>query len=183
MDAKGRGSPNSLSAVGLALKLESNSMKTWNGQANSVTPTTFPLLEGAIKTLTTPINDIPFDRIGWINEQKAFQEKCEIGALKPLAILFARDVEFVELELESVPHAHIEARIEDIRVKAGLEALERESVIRTERGWRVRFRGPQKRRWRQGIQALLVAVVPPQFLAADSTPWKLHSIRWQNNSP
>ncbi len=183
MDAKGRGSPNSLSAVGLALKLESDSTKTLNRQANSVPPKTFPLLGGAIKTLTTPINDIPFDRIGWVNAQKAFQEKCEVGALKPLVILFARDVEFVELDLESVPHARIEARVEDIRVKAGLEVLERESVIRTGSRWRVRFRGPQKRRWQEGVQALFVAVVPPQFLTADSTPWKLHSIRWQNNSP
>lgn len=142
MDAKGRGFPNSLSAVGLALKLESNSTKTWNKQTSSVPPMTFPLLDGAFKTLITPINDIPFDRIGWVNEQKAFQEKCEIGALKPLAIVFGRDVEFVELELESVPHARIEARAEDIRVKAGLEVLERESVVRTGSRWRVRFRGP-----------------------------------------
>ena len=48
--------------------------------------------------------------------------------------------------------------------------LERERVIRTERGWRVRFRGPQARRWREGVQALFVAVVPQRFLAADSTP-------------
>ena len=183
MDAKGRGSPNSLSAVGLALKLESNSTKTWNKQTSSVPPMTFPLLDGAFKTLTTPINDIPFDRIGWVNEQKAFQEKCEIGALKPVAIVFARDVEFVELDWERIAHARIEARVEDIRVKAGLEVLERESVVRTGSRWRVRFRGPQARRWREGVQALFVAVVPQQFLAADSTPWKLHSIRWQNNSP
>ena len=77
---------------------------------------------------------IGYDRTGW-------DERT--GALKPLAIVYARDVEFVELELERIAHAHIEARIEDIRVKAGLEVLERESVIRTERGWRVRFRGPQ----------------------------------------
>ena len=117
---------------------------------------------------------IRYDRTGWDGRT---------GALKPLAIVFARDVAFVELELESVPHARLEARVEDIRVKAGLEVLERESVIRTERGWVVRFRGPQKRRWRQGVQALFVAVVPPQFLTAVSTPWKLHSLRRQNDSP
>ena len=104
-------------------------------------------------------------------------------AALPLGIVFARDVEFVELDLERVGHARIEARVEDIRVKAGLEILERESVIRTEKGWRVRFRGPQARRWREGVQALFVAVVPRRFLAEDSTPWKLHSIRWRNNSP
>ena len=116
---------------------------------------------------------IGYDRTGWDGRT---------GALKPLAIVFARDVEFVELDLESIPHAHIEARVEDVRVKAGLEVLERESVIRTERGWRVRFRGPQARRWREGVQALFVAVVPRRFLAAESTPWKLHSIRWRNLS-
>ena len=117
---------------------------------------------------------IGYDRTGWDGRT---------GALKPVAIFFARDVAFVELDLERIAHAHIEARVEDIRVKAGLEVLERESVIRTERGWRVRFRGPQARRWREGVQALFVAVVPQRFLAADATPWKLHSIRWQNNSP
>lgn len=61
--------------------------------------------------------------------------------LKPLAIVFGRDVEFVELNLESVAQARIEAKIEDVRVKAGWEVWERESVIRTKRGWAVRFRG------------------------------------------
>ena len=117
---------------------------------------------------------IRYDRTGWDGRT---------GALKPLAIVFARDVAFVELELESVPHARIEAKIEDIRVKAGLEVLERESVIRTGSRWRVRFRGPQARRWREGVQALFVASVPHRFLAADTTLWKLHSIRWRNNSP
>ncbi len=82
---------------------------------------------------------IGYDRTGWDGRT---------GGLKPLAIVFARDVE-----------------------------LDLERVIRTERGWRVRFRGPQARRWREGVQALFVAVVPQQFPAAESTPWKLHSIR------
>ncbi len=117
---------------------------------------------------------IRYDRTGW-------DERT--GGLKPVAIVFGRDVAFVELELESVPHARLEARVEDIRVKIGLEVLERVVSVRTESRWRVRFRGPQARRWQEGVQALFVAVVPPQFLTADSIPWKLHSIRWQNNSP
>lgn len=69
---------------------------------------------------------IGYDRTGWDGRT---------GGLKPLAIVFARDVEFVELDLERVGHARIEAGVEDIRVKAGLEVLERERVIRTERGF------------------------------------------------
>ena len=119
---------------------------------------------------------IPYDRTGWDGRT---------GALKPLAILFARDVKFVELDLESVAHACIEARAEDVRVRAGLEVLERESVARTERGWRVRFRGPQTRRWREGVQSLFVALSAPAVLGRRRYPVEtpFHSLAkpaWKN---
>ncbi len=127
---------------------------------------------------------IPYDRTGWTNRREADAGfAVEPGALKPLVILFARDIEFVELELERRPHPRIEARPEDIRVKAGLEFLERESIAETAKGWRVRFLGPWSRRWREGVQALFVATVPKQFLAEGSTPWVLQSVRWREDLP
>jgi len=49
----------------------------------------------------------------------------------------------------------------------------------TEKGRRIRFRGPRQPRWRDGVQALFSAVVPNEFLAEKSTPWVLKSFRWR----
>ncbi len=121
-------------------------------------------------TLGDPASGIPFDRGGWNQEN---------GAIKPTVILFVNDAEFLELELESGEHALIKPTPEDLRAKVGRERLKRESITETERGWIVRFKGPNELRWNTGLQSAFLATVANQFLAERSTPWVLKSVRWR----
>ena len=123
------------------------------------------------QSLTGDQSKIPFDRTGW---------NAETGAVMPLVILFVKDPTFLELEFEGQPHPRITANPEDIRAKVGLEFLERTQITKTEQGWRVRFRGPQRARWRDGLQGAFVATVPKEFLAERTTPWILKAARWRD---
>jgi hypothetical protein len=78
-----------------------------------------------------------------------------------------------------VDDAAIEADPEMIRVKVGLEPLNRLGIEKSESGWRVRFHGPQQARYQEGIQCVFVATVPKQHLTAAGTPWVLKSARWR----
>jgi hypothetical protein len=119
--------------------------------------------------LGDPASGIPFDRTGW--DQAT-------GGLSPVVILFAKDPQFVELELEQVDDGVIEADPETIRVKVGLEPLNRLSMEQTSNGWRVRFQGPRQARYQEGVQCVFVATVPKQHLTAAGTPWVLKNVRW-----
>jgi hypothetical protein len=116
-----------------------------------------------------PASGIPFDRTGW--DQAT-------GGLSPVVILFAKDPRFVELELEQVDDGVIEADPKMIRVKVGLEPLDRLSMEQTGNDWRLRFQGPRQARYRQGIQCVFVATVPKQHLTATKTPWVLRRAQW-----
>jgi hypothetical protein len=120
--------------------------------------------------LGDPASGIPFDRTGW--DQKT-------GMLNPLVILFVKDPQFLDLELEHGSDEDLPADPEAIRAKVGLEALDRVSVERTEKGWRVRFQGPRQARYQEGIQCVFVATVPKEHLTAAKTPWLLRSVRWR----
>ena len=122
------------------------------------------------QSLSENRSGIPFDGTGW---------SAETGAVMPLVILFVKDAEFLELEFETQPHPRITANPEDIRAKVGLEYLERQEITRTDNGWRIRFRGPQQPRWRDGLQGVFVATVPKEFLAERTTPWVLKNVRWR----
>lgn len=113
---------------------------------------------------------IPFDHAGW---------NAETGVVMPLVILFVKDVEFLELDLKPHSHSRIAADPQAIRAKVGLEFLERERITEIADGWRLRFRGPQQGRWRDGLQTAFVATVAKEFLAEDSTPWILKAVRWR----
>jgi hypothetical protein len=119
--------------------------------------------------LGDPASGIPFDRTGW--DQAT-------GGLSPVVILFAKDPRFLELELESVDDAAIDADPGMIRVKVGLEPLNRLSMEQTSNGWRVRFQGPRQARYQEGVQCVFVATVPKQHLTAAGTPWVLKRVRW-----
>jgi hypothetical protein len=123
---------------------------------------------GHDQTLNGPHSGIPFDGVGWERPS---------GALMPVVIVFVKDPEFFELDFETQPHPRIVANPENIRVKVGLEFLERTQITETGQGWRVRFRGPQQARWQKGVQSAFIATVPKEYLAAQSTPWKLKSAR------
>lgn len=116
---------------------------------------------------------IPIDRTGW---------HAETGAVMPLVILFVKDAEFLELDFAPQPHPRIPPDPEAIRAKVGLEFLERERITELEGGWRVRFRGPQQPRWREGLQGAFIATVPKEFLAERTTPWILKTVRWRDAS-
>jgi hypothetical protein len=118
--------------------------------------------------LGDPASGIPFDRTGW--DQAT-------GGLSPVVILFAKDPQFVELELEQVDGV-IEADPEMIRVKVGLEPLNRLSMEQTSKGWRLRFQGPRQARYQEGVQCVFVATVPKQHLTAACAPWVLKNVRW-----
>jgi hypothetical protein len=72
-----------------------------------------------------------------------------------------------------------ESDVRQIRAKIGLEFLERESIIRTARGWQVRFHGPRSQQYRRGIQPLFIAFGPHAGLAAPVSQWRLLSVRWR----
>ena len=123
------------------------------------------------QNLTGEQSKIPFDRVGW---------NAETGAVMPLVILFVKTPDYLELDFETQAHPRIVANPENIRAKVGLEFLERTKITKLENGWRVRFRGPQQPRWRDGLQAAFVATVPKEFLAEKTTPWILKAVRWRD---
>ncbi|MFH1845290.1 MAG: hypothetical protein ABIF77_19070 [bacterium] len=113
---------------------------------------------------------IPYNGVGWHSSS---------GSVMPCVVLFVQDPKYLELDfLSRHPQAGSKGPI-DLRAKVGLEFLERESVVRHAEGWRVRFRGPQNRRYRLGIQPVFLATVPNQQLADRSTPWRLIRVRWR----
>ena len=95
-------------------------------------------------------------------------------------MILADNIDFVELDLEIQPHPRITPDPHAIRIKAGLEYLERDYILRTDKGWRVRFHGPTQPRWKHGVQSVFIATVPNQHLTESSTPWILHSVCWRN---
>lgn len=115
---------------------------------------------------------IPFNGAGW--------ERNPEGMLMPCVILFVDSPHLLELELEEISEAPIPADPHAIRARVGLEMLKRESVERTERGWRIRFAAPRRRCYQEGIQPVFLATVPRSFLAAqEGLPWRLHQVRWR----
>ena len=159
------GGPASVTAAELKVLRESRPAP--DGGTNTYTANDYG------QSLTGDQSKIPFDRAGW---------NAETGAVMPLVILFVKDPTFLELEFEVQPHPRITANPEDIRAKVGLEFLERTQITKTEQGWRVRFRGPQQPRWRDGLQGAFIATVPKQFLAERTTPWILKAARWRDQS-
>ena len=99
----------------------------------------------------------------------------------PCIILFVGDPEFLELELTSNLANITELDLRHLRAKIGLEFLERDLVRKTDRGWTVRFHGPKKKRYQNGIQPAFVVFVPNAELAAQATPWQLLKVRWRES--
>ena len=125
-------------------------------------------------SITSP-NHILYDRFGWLDHYGT-----PTGTLKPLIMLLADNIDFVELDFEIQPHPRIILDPHAIRIKAGLEYLERDYIQKTDKGWRVRFQGPTQPRWKHGVQSVFIATVPNQHLTESFTPWILHSVCWRN---
>jgi hypothetical protein len=102
--------------------------------------------------------------------------------LQLLVVLFAKDPDRFELELEVRDQEGATVDPEAIQAKIGLETLERVSIERNEAGWRVRFAGPRQQRYRTGIQVLFLATVPKERMLDRATPWVLKRVQWREPS-
>ena len=122
---------------------------------------------------------IPFDRVGWLTEGDHYVNVP--GELQSLAIIFAKDIQYMELVLETLEHSEIVANPRDIRVKCGLETLRVENITKTEIGWNILFKKPEHSRWSTGMQSVFIASIPKRYLRHQTTPWKLRSVRWNDN--
>jgi hypothetical protein len=120
--------------------------------------------------LGDPPSGIPYDRTGW---------DAQSGVLQPLVVLFAKDPDRLELELEVRDQEGAEVDPEAIQAKIGLETLERVRIERNEAGWRVRFAGPRQERYRAGIQVVFLATVPKERMLDQATPWVLKRVKWR----
>ena len=115
---------------------------------------------------------IPYNGAGWGD------------SLKPCVILFVDDPAFLELELAPTNESDKAAADgpQALRVKVGLEILEREFIRRTERGWMARFAGPRRSQYQHGLHPVFLATVPNAQLSDDSTPWRLLRARWKGET-
>ena len=130
-------------------------------------------------------NETGFDGLGW---------KKDEGTTQAIVTVFVHDAEFLELELE--PNQSLMDEMaekgethyprpdpEVIRAKIGLEYLERESITKTDDGWKIRFKGPRRKVYRNGYQAAFLAMVAKEDLGCRYTPWLLKSVRWNEIDP
>ena len=126
-----------------------------------------------------------FDCLGWNRENRTMQA---------IVTVFVHDAEFLELELEpnkSLINAMAKKGEtnfpkpdpEVIRAKIGLEYLERESITKTDAGWKIRFKGPRRKVYQSGYQVAFLAMIAKEDLPYRYTPWLLKSVRWNETDP
>ena len=145
------------------------------------------MIENSFKSyLLEEEEDFSFDRLGW---------NGKTGESGVLSVIFVHDAEFLELELEPSQSLIDEMATKEathypkpnpevIRAKIGLEYLERESITKTEYGWKIRFHGPRRKVYQSGYQVAFLAMVAKEDLPYRYTPWLLKSIRWnKTDSP
>jgi hypothetical protein len=113
---------------------------------------------------------IRFDGSGWNGSS---------GAIKCHVIVFVESPRFLEIDLTVASDAVEKPDPHWIRAKIGLEFLEKESIVLTEQGWRVRFRGPHRAQYQNGIQPAFIATVPKERLGQEDTSWLLKRVRWR----
>jgi hypothetical protein len=116
------------------------------------------------------MQNIRFNGVGW-NRQN--------GLTKPLVMLFAKDIEFVEVDLEinngvKVPYSDWYW----VRAKVQREMLERISEEDIPGGKRIRFKAPTNENYQQGIRVVFLALGKPEGLADEVSPYKLLAVRW-----
>jgi hypothetical protein len=128
------------------------------------------LPELGISTVRSGSSEIPFDGSGW---------DFDTGTIASHVIVFVQNPEFLELELVRDPEARETPDPKWIRAKIGLEFLRKESITPTQHGWLVRFYGPQRNQYRQGIQVAFIATVPKERLPEEKTSWQLKKVRWR----
>jgi hypothetical protein len=116
---------------------------------------------------------IPYNGVGW---------NWKTGALGVCAIFFVDGPNQVELRVSAAPGSHAgKQEAEDIRVRVGLEILQRRLIKETPDGWRILFNPPQGTASNSGVQQLSIAGVANAHLAAaaGATPWILNELTWR----
>ncbi len=117
-----------------------------------------------------PMQNIRFNGVGW-NRQN--------GLTKPLVVLFAENIEFVEVDLAI--NNNVKVPYSDwhwVRAKVQREMLERISEEDIPGGRRIRFKAPMNENYQYGIQVIFLALGKPEGLADEVSPYKLLAVRW-----
>lgn len=162
--------------------------------APSAAPPIKDILAG--QTLSTPKEYVPAEyrlgaplssQPGWRIEYNGAGWNASDGSLRLCAIFFVENPSFLEIELTVPPGQEVtEASLAQIEAKIGLETLQRSSISHTGDSWVLRFDGPKRQRYQQGLQPVFLATVAPQWVAEYltlPTPWIMRRLSWrQSNS-
>ena len=86
------------------------------------------------------------------------------------------DPKFLELNVSPSDHSQLQPEI--IRAKIQTEFLKRESIEKTDQGWKIRFHGPERTDYQKGVQTAFFAFTTKENLDATNAPFRLTSVRW-----
>jgi len=105
------------------------------------------------------------------------------GSLSCCAEFFVDSPQFIELQLVPAPASTLtQPKLEDIRVKIGLESLSPLATVNTNGAWIIRFAGAGHAGYQKGLQTVFIATVPVSQLGqyADvPSSWILQRIQWR----
>jgi hypothetical protein len=116
----------------------------------------------------------------YVNEYNGSGWDSDSGDTRAAILLFVEEPGFLELEVS--PAAEIELGPEDyqiIRAKVALEFLNLEDMTRTEEGMVLRFSGPKRKRYENGIQVVFVAFMTAEELHEGWSRFRLLRVRWR----
>jgi hypothetical protein len=119
-----------------------------------------------------PWGTISLNGVGWDHDT---------GHTQPVVILFVQDAQFLELEVGPALGQELDAGAGRwVRAKIGLEVLPLETSTPLPDGTRrLRFAGPRRADYRQGLQVAYLAFGPPEQLVPHVTPYRVLAVRWR----
>lgn len=98
------------------------------------------------------------------------------GNVRVCVTVFVHDPKFLELNVSPSDHSQLQPEI--IRAKIQTEFLKRESIEKTDQGWKIRFHGPERTDYQKGVQTAFFAFTTKENLDATNAPFRLTSVRW-----
>ncbi len=105
----------------------------------------------------------------------------QTGATDALVVLFVSDPKHLILHVASAEgEALSDEDFASIRARIGLEELQLESVEPLPEGRRLVFSGPEKSRYRYGVQVVFLAFVPVDSFLKEDSAFKLKRVAWQS---
>ncbi len=128
--------------------------------------------DGNPRFVSRPRATIPYNGVGWDHDT---------GFTQPVVILFVQDAQFLELDVRPATGEELDAAAwRWVRAKVGLEVLPLETSTPLPDGTRrLRFAGPRRADYRQGLQVAYLAFDPPEQLVPHVTPYRLLTVRWR----